>query len=258
MINGSRVETENRQFRSQNGQTIRREQSSLRLKSKERSPDEANDIAARSEMKHILKGQIPDEYTLDYDKTFVKQSDKIYKKLIPELKKLMSGHYNPSTEMTDKKNRRLKTAIKLYEQNDDNLQKFDKDELLLILIQNGYHSIEQSDLEDETIYSAFILSLFLIVEVPTSGCIRPAAEEIQHAKKVNDNNDKMTQYDDASLTDLNLDYLLNSAEMNLIWPENLDEIGESSQSESKGEKKADLEEETIDVIFNVEVVYSDS
>ncbi|RIA79942.1 hypothetical protein C1645_839592 [Glomus cerebriforme] len=75
---------------------------------------------------------------------------------------------------------------------------------------------------------------------------------------VNDNNDKMTQYDDASLTDLNLDYLLNLAEMNLIRPEDLDEIGESSQLESKGEKKADPEEETIDAIFNVEVVYSDS
>ncbi|RIA78978.1 hypothetical protein C1645_841903 [Glomus cerebriforme] len=62
----------------------------------ERSLDEANDIAVRSEMKYILKGQIPDEYMLDYNKTFVKQSDKIYKKLISELKKLMSGHYNPS------------------------------------------------------------------------------------------------------------------------------------------------------------------
>ncbi|RIA83483.1 hypothetical protein C1645_833758 [Glomus cerebriforme] len=83
---------------------------------------------------------------------------------------------------------------------------------------------------------------------------------------VNDNNDKMTQYDDASLTDLNLDYLLNSAEMNLIWPEDLDEIGESLQSQKnyekkrsqKGGKKADSEEETIDAIFNAEVVYSDS
>ncbi|RIA88146.1 hypothetical protein C1645_826792 [Glomus cerebriforme] len=149
-------------------------------------------------------------------------------------------------------------AIKLYEQNNDNLQKFDKDKLLSILVQNGYHSIEQSDLKDETIYSAFILSLFLIVEVPTSGCVRPATEEIQHAKNklsentpkwvydtekirnevtdiemleygVNDNNDKMTQYDDASLTDLNLDYLLNSAEINLIQPKDLDKIGESLQ-----------------------------
>ncbi|RIA83186.1 hypothetical protein C1645_743249 [Glomus cerebriforme] len=72
------------------------ERSKKRLKSKERSLDKANDIAARFKMKHILKGQIPDEYVLDYDKTFVKQSDKIYKKLIPKLKKLISGHYNLS------------------------------------------------------------------------------------------------------------------------------------------------------------------
>jgi hypothetical protein len=48
---------------------------------------------------------------------------------------------------------------------------------------------------------------------------------------VNDDND-MTQYDDAILTDPNLDFLLNSAEMNLVLPEDLDEIGESSQSVS--------------------------
>ena len=41
-------------------------------------------------------------------------------------------------------------AIKLYEQNDDNIQEFDKDELLPMLVQNGYHSIDQSDLEDES------------------------------------------------------------------------------------------------------------
>jgi len=47
-------------------------------------------------MKYLLKGQIPEEFQLDYDQTFSEQSDKIYKKLIPELKRLMSGHYNPS------------------------------------------------------------------------------------------------------------------------------------------------------------------
>ena len=41
-------------------------------------------------------------------------------------------------------------AIKLYEQNDDYIKQFDKDELLSILIENGYHSIERSDSEDET------------------------------------------------------------------------------------------------------------
>ncbi|RIA86340.1 hypothetical protein C1645_829443 [Glomus cerebriforme] len=146
----------------------------------ERSPDEANNIAAR---------------------TFIEQSDKIYKKLIPKLKKLMNSE-------------------------DETRQK----------------------LPDNNIYSAFVLSLFLIVEVPTLGCVRPAAEEIQHAYDaekiknettdveileygINDNNDKMTQYDDASLTDLNLNYLLNLAEINLIQPKDLDEISENSQSD---------------------------
>ena len=44
-------------------------------------------------MKYLLKGQIPEEFQLDYDWTFSEQSDKIYKKLIPELKRLMSGNY---------------------------------------------------------------------------------------------------------------------------------------------------------------------
>ncbi|RIA83889.1 hypothetical protein C1645_833137 [Glomus cerebriforme] len=188
-------------------------------------------------------------------------------------------------------------AIKLYEQNDNNLQEFDKNELLSILVQNGYHSIEQSDSEDETRQKLPDNKRFLHLKYLLRDVLDPAAEEIQHAKKqreriydddtyftyskppentpewaydaekirneatdvkmleyrVNNNNDKMTQYDDASLTDPNLNYLLNSAEMNLIWPKDLDEIGESSQSESKGEKKADPEEETIDAIFNAEV-----
>jgi hypothetical protein len=49
-----------------------------------------------------------------------------------------------------KKNRRVKAAIKLYERNDANIQEFDKDELLPMLLQNDCHSIEQSDSEDES------------------------------------------------------------------------------------------------------------
>jgi hypothetical protein len=30
------------------------------------------------EMKNLMKGQIPQEYALDYDKTFSEQSEKIY------------------------------------------------------------------------------------------------------------------------------------------------------------------------------------
>src|SRR6266542_5100588 len=47
-------------------------------------------------MKNLLKGQIPAEYRLNYDITFSEQSNVIYEKLIPELKRLMEGNYNPS------------------------------------------------------------------------------------------------------------------------------------------------------------------
>ena len=47
-------------------------------------------------MKHLLKGQIPKEFRLDYDRTFSEQSNTIYEKLIPELKRLMEGNFNPS------------------------------------------------------------------------------------------------------------------------------------------------------------------
>ena len=47
-------------------------------------------------MKHLLKGQILNEYQLDYDITFSEQSATIYEKLIPELRRLMAGHFNPS------------------------------------------------------------------------------------------------------------------------------------------------------------------
>ena len=45
-------------------------------------------------MKHLLKGQIPREYQLDYKITFTEQSATVYEKLIPELKRLMAGHFN--------------------------------------------------------------------------------------------------------------------------------------------------------------------
>ncbi|RIA84665.1 hypothetical protein C1645_831922 [Glomus cerebriforme] len=129
--------------------------------------------------------------------------------------------------MTEKKNRRLKTAIKFYEQNDDNLQEFNKDELLLIFIQNGYHSIKQSDSEDE-----IKLPKNTFEWVNDAEKIRNEAMDVKMLKYgINDNNDKITQYDNVSLTDLNLDYLLNSAEINLIQPEDLDKISESSQSD---------------------------
>lgn len=50
-----------------------------------------------------------------------------------------------------KKNRRIKSAMKLYDMGDKVIERFDKKELLSILQQNGYHSDEISDSEDESL-----------------------------------------------------------------------------------------------------------
>ena len=52
-------------------------------------------------MKNLLKG-LPKEHQLDYSKTFSQQSKNVHENLIPELKRMMMGHYNPSvTQLTD-------------------------------------------------------------------------------------------------------------------------------------------------------------
>ena len=48
-----------------------------------------------------------------------------------------------------KKNRWIKAALRLYDENDEEIEKYDKNELLSILQTNGYHLPEQSDSEDE-------------------------------------------------------------------------------------------------------------
>ncbi|CAB5096418.1 unnamed protein product [Rhizophagus irregularis] len=340
-----------------------------RLKSREESPDEVAATDARAEMKNLLKGQIPEEYRLDYGKTFSEQTAKIYEKLIPELKKLMSGHYNPSvTQLSDwlrsmhkhkrdrqrkrqsgqldkvdrrmhsfeinlyifrqKKNRRVKAAIKLYERNDANIQEFDKDELLPMLLQNDCHSIEQSDSEDESRQKLPNNKRFLHVydrewrsnklKHLLRNVLDPEAEYIQHAKKqreriydddmyftsseplknapewaldkakmyetdeTNETND-VSEYDAAddviddliqsyedcepmepNLTEPYSDFLLNSAEMNSIRPEDLDEIGESSTTQQRAERsrkgkekatKEAKEDEEIYEIFEADEYY---
>jgi hypothetical protein len=49
-----------------------------------------------------------------------------------------------------KKNRRIKSALKLYELKNEVVERFDKKELLAILQDSGYHSVEISDSEDES------------------------------------------------------------------------------------------------------------
>jgi len=52
-------------------------------------------------MKHLLKGQIPKEYQLDYEITFTEQSATVYKKLIPELRlELLTGRVGSGQRLT--------------------------------------------------------------------------------------------------------------------------------------------------------------
>ncbi|CAG8484581.1 16102_t:CDS:2 [Funneliformis caledonium] len=51
-------------------------------------PDESNTTA---EMKNLIKGQIPAEYQLNYEKMFSEQVTTIYENLILELKRMMKA-----------------------------------------------------------------------------------------------------------------------------------------------------------------------
>ena len=68
-------------------------------------------------MKHLLKGQIPREYQLDYDITFTEQSATVYEKLIPELRRLMAGHFNPSVTQLSNWLHSIHTKTKLWKIN---------------------------------------------------------------------------------------------------------------------------------------------
>ncbi|GET00154.1 hypothetical protein GLOIN_2v1786037 [Rhizophagus clarus] len=219
-----------------------------RLKLREKSPDEVAASAARDEMKNLLKGQIPEEYQLDYGKTFSEQTAKIYEKLIPELKRLMSGHYN--------------------------LSEFDKDELLPMLVQNDCHSIEQSDSEDDSrqklpdnkqflhVYDRSWRSveeriynddIYFMSSKPLENAPEWALDKMKMYETDETNetigvseyddmvDDLIQSYEDHVPIELNLtepysDFLLNSVEMNSTRPEDLDEIGESLTTQQKAEK----------------------
>ena len=44
----------------------------------------------------------------------------------------------------------MRAALKLFEREDEGVEQFNKDEVMSILQQNEYHSLEQSDTEDES------------------------------------------------------------------------------------------------------------
>ncbi|GET54904.1 hypothetical protein GLOIN_2v1787947 [Rhizophagus irregularis DAOM 181602=DAOM 197198] len=214
-----------------------------------------------------------------------------------------------NARLSEKKNRRVKAAIKLYERNDANIQEFDKDELLPMLLQNDCHSIEQSDSEDESRQKLPNNKRFLHVydrewrsnklKHLLRNVLDPEAEYIQHAKKQRERiydddmyftsseplknapewaeydvaddviDDLIQSYEDCEPMEPNLtepysDFLLNSAEMNSIRPEDLDEIGESSTTQQRAERsrkgkekatKEAKEDEKIYEIFEADEYY---
>ncbi|GBB93867.1 hypothetical protein RclHR1_22410001, partial [Rhizophagus clarus] len=249
-----------------------------RLKLREKSPDEVAASAARDEMKNLLKGQIPEEYRLDYGKTFSEQIVKIYEKLISELKRLMSEHYNPSTKSTVRCTR-VKVAIKLYKRNDANIKEFDKDKLLPMLVQNDCHSIEQSNSEDDSRQKLPDNKQFLHVydhksfeNVPEWALDKMKMYETDETNetigisKYDDMVDDLIQsYEDHVLIEPNLiepysNFLLNSAEMNSTRPEDLNEINESLTTQQKAKKKRKgkeraTEDEELHEIFKADKYY---
>ncbi|PKY58967.1 hypothetical protein RhiirA4_481327 [Rhizophagus irregularis] len=137
-----------------------------------------------AEMKNLLKGQIPKEYWLDYSKTFCEQTAKIYKKLIPELKKLISGHYNLSLK-----------------------------HLLRNVLDPEAEYIQHVKKQQERIYDDDIYFM--------------SNKPLKNAPEWTLNKAKMYETDETNETN-NINFLLNLAEINLIRPEDLNEIGESS------------------------------
>ncbi|GES74317.1 hypothetical protein GLOIN_2v1786037 [Rhizophagus clarus] len=230
-----------------------------RLKLREKSPDEVAASAARDEMKNLLKGQIPEEYRLDYGKTFSEQIVKIYEKLISELKR-----------------------------NDANIKEFDKDKLLPMLVQNDCHSIEQSNSEDDSRQKLPDNKQFLHVydqswrsnevlnksfeNVPEWALDKMKMYETDETNetigisKYDDMVDDLIQsYEDHVLIEPNLiepysNFLLNSAEMNSTRPEDLNEINESLTTQQKAKKKRKgkeraTEDEELHEIFKADKYY---
>jgi hypothetical protein len=107
-------------------------------------------------MKNLLKGSIPDEYRLDYEKTFSEQSDTIYEKLIPELKRLMEGNFNPSVTQLSNWLRAI------HKHRRDRLRKRESGQLAKV-DRRLHKNARLSEVSISKITPLFITSLFIII-----------------------------------------------------------------------------------------------
>ncbi|CAB4478033.1 unnamed protein product [Rhizophagus irregularis] len=145
---------------------------------------ETDEENARTEMKVILK-MMPPELTLRYDEKFTNEMNvDILRQLIPRLIASMKPQFSPSykqindwlaalhkhrrarllyverdvidkdnrrlhknNRLSEKKSRKVKSAISLFKRNDDRVKDYDKTEVLNILKDTRYHSPEDSEMD---------------------------------------------------------------------------------------------------------------
>ncbi|RGB24492.1 hypothetical protein C1646_773030 [Rhizophagus diaphanus] len=108
---------------------------------------EVDEEEARAKMKTILKTFLI-ELELKYDEKFTsKSNDEILQQVIPRLIEAMKPRYTP--QYRQKKARRIKGTKSLFDKNDEKLENYDQKELLNILSDNRYHSLEYSESDEE-------------------------------------------------------------------------------------------------------------
>ncbi|RGB22571.1 hypothetical protein C1646_677741 [Rhizophagus diaphanus] len=113
-----------------------------------------------TEMKVILK-IMPPELTLRYDEKFTNETNvDILQQLISRLIASMKPQFSPLYKQINnwlaalhkhrrKKSRKVKDAISLFKHNDDRVKDYDKTEVLNILKDTCYHSLEDSETDKE-------------------------------------------------------------------------------------------------------------
>ncbi|GET62072.1 hypothetical protein GLOIN_2v1485492 [Rhizophagus irregularis DAOM 181602=DAOM 197198] len=113
------------------------------------------------------QARMPQETQLDIEKTFELQKDLVVKTIVPNLMKtldldtytigegviyeMIHQRHRHKRDNLRKRKKRSKTIINLKKINDLLIEKFSNEELRPIITENGYHSPEISESEDDTL-----------------------------------------------------------------------------------------------------------
>ncbi|GBC13882.2 hypothetical protein GLOIN_2v1485492 [Rhizophagus irregularis DAOM 181602=DAOM 197198] len=99
------------------------------------------------------QARMPQETQLDIEKTFELQKDLVVKTIVPNLMKTLDldTYTIGKVDNLRKRKKRSKTINNLKKINDPLIEKFSNEELRPIITENGYHSPEISESEDDTL-----------------------------------------------------------------------------------------------------------